>query len=163
MARKIKYETTTIAPEDSAAQIGKLVSNYGARQFSQHWAPSGFLEGVTFLLVDHRYGGIVPIRLQAQTDAILEILESGRKRPARVDLELQAQRIAWRQLKDLVEQLLLAARTGLFSVVDAFMANVVIETPDGDSETVGEFFARAEPELGKSGLKLFKALPAGSK
>lgn len=159
MAQKIKYQTTTIDATQSANEIGVLVGKYGARQFSLHWDEEGELRGVSFVLVDQRYGGIVPIRLGARTDSIYEILTASRSYSFdEKKVAQQANRIAWRQLRDLVEQLLLAAKTGLFSIVEAFMAHVVIETAEG-AETMGEYFARTQPELGSQGLRLLKAGP----
>ena len=117
------------------------------------WDAEGRLEGVAFTIVDQRYGGIVPVRLDAPTAEIETILEASRLFRNPTIRETQAQRIAWRHLRDLVEQLLMAVRVGLYSVAEAFMANVVIETDEG-SETMGQYVSRMKPQLGSEGLRL---------
>ena len=160
MPQKIKYQTTTISAEQSAGQIGQLIGKYGAREFTQLWDDDGQLSGIRFIMKDQLYGGIVPVKLYARTETIFDILtESGLHRRDAEARSEQAYRIAWRQLKDVVEQLLLAVRTGLFSLAEAFMAGVVIETPEGE-RTLGEYIAEAQPELSRSGRAL-KLLGSG--
>ena len=158
MAQKIKYQTTTVEPSTSAAAIQKLVQKYGGSRCEIRWEPgTGRVIGVRFALPHERIGE-VPISLTAQAEFIFNVLHKEVRRTGRfVERNLkadrvQADRIAWRQLKDFTEQALLAVHTGLFPVHSAFMH--AIETgemdEDGNPETLGNYFeAHATIEGGR--------------
>ena len=69
--------------------------------------------------------------------------------------------IAWRQLKDFVEQALLAVETGLFDIAGAFMASVEVwDDESGEVVTMAELVARRMSlQPGSGALRL---LPKGS-
>lgn len=127
----IKYQSTTIDPWKSAAEIAALVRKYGGTRFEQQWGERGEMLGIRFGIRDERMGE-VPVILRAQTERIEEILRGAVPRTwLKQEIREQAQRIAWRQLKDFVEQALLAVETGLFPLAAAFMAHIEVE----DEET----------------------------
>ena len=144
MAQVIKYQTTTIKGEKSASEIQSLVQKYGGSRCEIRWDGKGQVIGVRFALPHERIGE-VPISLTASTDRIFDILQANRRtgtwQKEETD-QAQAHRIAWRQLKDFVEQALLAVKTGLFPVHAAFMH--AIETGDADEDgnpvTLGTYF-----------------------
>ena len=72
-----------------------------------------------------------------------------------------AYRIAWRQLRDFVEQALLAVETGLFDIAGAFMAGVEVWDDRTDEVvTMAELVARRMSlQPGSGALRL---LPKGS-
>lgn len=166
MSQPIKYATTKIDPTQSAGEIAQLVQKYGGSRFEMMWDGQGRLIGIRFAIRHERLHE-VPVRLMAAIENVEAIVRerqpySRRMRRTRSEWEeetrVQAYRIAWRQLKDFVEQSLLAVETGLFPLLDAFMAHV--ETPDpetGEPSTVGQLFDR-HATLTSSGLRL---LPPG--
>lgn len=81
--------------------------------------------------------------------------------PQAADIQEQAERIAWRHMKDLTEQLLLAARLGIKTVPGAFMPDIEVwDDEEGETTAMGELFARrAQLEPGDRGVRL---LPAGA-
>ena len=141
MSQAIKYESTTVEPEQSAAEIMRLVRAYGGTRFEMIWGDHG-LQGVRFTIQTPQ--GQVSVRLEARVERVAEIIRQKKPYSSRmkrtqkqyrawIDEEL-AYWIAWRQLRDFVEQALLAVETGLFDIAGAFMANV--EVWDDDSDTV---------------------------
>ena len=168
MSQAIKYESTTVEPEQSAAEIMQLVRKYGGTRFEMAWGDHG-LRGVRFAIQTEH--GEVPVRLEARVERVAEIIRE--KKPyspqmrrteeqyrAWVEQEL-AYRIAWRQLRDFVEQSLLAVETGLFDIAGAFMANVEVWDDESDEVvTMAELVARRMSlQPGSGALRL---LPKGS-
>lgn len=148
----IKYQSTTVEPEISASHITRLVRAHGGVEFSHRWEADQLSE-VAFTIEDERFGR-VPIRLGARTETIQKILME-RTTMGRDRARAQAYRIAWRQLKDLTEQLLLAVQTGLFTLTEAFMSGVETEDPEtGEVITMGQLVERHATQGGPRGLLL---------
>lgn len=159
MAQTIKYESTKISAVQSAGEIATLVHRYGGTRFEQRWDPhTGELFGIRFAIQVEEQGE-VPVRLTARTETIEEILRDARgPRSSTTDAEIRAkaQRIAWRQLKDFVEQALLAVETGLFDLAAAFMAHVEVWDEEHDETvTMAELVSRrASLQPGDRGIRL---------
>ena len=168
MSQAIKYESTTIEPEQSAAEIMRLVRAYGGTRFEMIWGDHG-LRGVRFTIQTPQ--GQVPVRLGARVERVAEIIRQKRpwsRRMRRSQLEYEkwveeelAYWIAWRQLRDFVEQALLAVETGLFDIAGAFMAGVEVWDDRTDEVvTMAELVARRMSlQPGSGALRL---LPKGS-
>lgn len=166
MARQaIKYEGTEVDPGKSASELGQLVQKYGGSRFEMQWDDHGLLTGLRFAIRHPKFGEI-PVRLVARTERIAQLLLKAHPyqwgRVSRVDHDarwkVQAYRIAWRQLKDFVEQQLLAVETGLFPVHEVFMAQVETRDPEtGATITVGELMERHATTAPGGGLRLLPA------
>jgi hypothetical protein len=155
----IKYETTAVEPGKSAAEIAQLVQVYGGSRFEMQWASDGLLTGIRFAL-RHPTLGEIPIRLVARIEKIDKLLQNSAKWRWHRDRKLQAHRIAWRQLKDFIEQQLLAVKTGLFLTHEVFMAQVEASDPEtGVIITIGELVERYGALSPKGGLRLLPAPP----
>ena len=168
MSQAIKYESTTIEPEQTATEIMQLVRKYGGIRFEMVWGERG-LRGVRFAIQTEH--GEVPVRLEARVERVAEIIlqkkpYSYRMKRDRLEYdkwveEELAYRIAWRQLRDFVEQALLAVETGLFDLAGVFMGSV--EVWDNETEevvTMAELVAsRMSLQPGSGALRL---LPKGS-
>jgi hypothetical protein len=154
MAQAIKYETTTIDPTQSAAEVAALVQKYGASRFELRWNDKNELEAIRFALRTEI--GEVPVRVVAQIDRVVELLGQAHPTWPRLKTREVAYRIAWRHLRDLTEQLLLAVQLGLKSVGAAFMDGVEMwDEEKGETVTMAEFLhARAELVGGDRGLRL---------
>lgn len=151
MAQSIKYQSTDIDPAKSVTQIGELVRKYGGSRFEQIWGDEGEITGIRFA-IRHKEIGELPIYMTARTGEIERILnasgyatgrtlEQKQDRPAKV--AAQARKIAWRHLKDLTEQLLLAVELGLRSLSAAFMADVEVwDETRSETVTMYELFER---------------------
>lgn len=157
MAQSIKYQETTVSAEVSAGQISGLVARYGASRFEQQWNDDGELSAIRFTL--RTAMGEVPVRLDAKTDRIVELLPKPVRYNAVDRRREQAYRIAWRHLKDLTEQLLLAVHLGLKDVGAAFMDSVEVVDPDsGDTITMRDLLARHAHQI--SAGRPLRLLPA---
>lgn len=179
-AQAIKYQTTTIDANQSAGEIARLVMKYGGARFEMRWSAAGELEAVRFAIRAEELGE-VPVVLRAATDRIEEVLRrakpyTSRSRATREEydheIRAQAQRIAWRHIRDLTEQLLLAVHLGLRSIGAAFMADIEVwDDARDETVTMAEFLARrAVLEPGERGIRMLSAgeaptvrrLPAGA-
>ena len=153
----IKYQTTTIEPTKSASEIQMLVQRYGGTRCEIQWDYRGRVTGVRFAIRHERFGE-VPVRLAAKVERIAYLLRT-KTSVARDRVDDQAYRIAWRQLRDFVEQALLAVETGLFPLHEAFMASVETEDPEtGECITWGDLLER-HGSGGPGGLRLLPPAP----
>jgi hypothetical protein len=169
-SQPIKYAETTVEASQSVAEVTELVRRYGASRFEQRWNDEGQTEAIRFTLRASELGD-VPVVLRARTERILEILREAhpyttrRKRSAREHdawIRAQAYRIAWRHLRDLTEQLLLAAQLGLRTVASAFMADLeIFDETSGETVTMEEYLGRrAVLEPDERGLRLLSTAEA---
>ena len=159
-SQAIKYQSTKVAAEKSVGEVASLIRGYGGSRFEQLWGEDGSVLGVRFA-IRHPDVGELPVSLMLKTGEIERILwdagyvkSYGTDRPALI--REQAERIAWRHEKDLIEQLLLSVRLGTRTLQGAFMAE--IETWDAAAQetvTLEELFARrAELTPGGRGVEL---------
>lgn len=132
----------------SVRQIQDLVRKYGGRRFEQLWSEGGRITGIRFALNDPEIGEL-PVSLPAKTEGVERILLESNYLVSRPDLERearisrQAERIAWRHIKDLTEQLLVAVHLDLKTAVGAFLEGVETVDPiTGETTTFGELFER---------------------
>lgn len=147
----VKYQTTTIEASQSAAEIAEMVRRYGASRFELRWDDAGQLSGIRFSLRTEELSE-APVTLSARTERILELLRedqpyNSRRRASATEwetqLRAQAHRIAWRHIRDLTEQLLLAVQLGLRTVGSAFMADIEVwDDATGETVPMAEFLAR---------------------
>ena len=168
MSQAIKYESTTIEPEQTATEIMQLVRKYGGVRFEMVWGERG-LRGVRFAIQTEH--GEVPVRLEARVERVAEIIRQKKPYSYRIKRnrfeydkwveEELAYRIAWRQLRDFVEQSLLAVETGLFDLAGVFMGSVEVWDNETDEVvTMAELVARRMSlQPGSGALRL---LPKGS-
>lgn len=153
----IKYQETDVPAERSVGEVANLIRRYGGTRFEQLWGEDGRILGVRFA-IRHPEIGELPVSLTAKYGEIERILwetpygsRAGSEENRRARIARQAERMAWRHLKDLTEQLLLSVRLGLRSLPAAFMADVeVLDESSGETVTMGELFER-RAELSPTG------------
>lgn len=161
---RTKYETTKIDPGKSAAEIAALVQKYGGARFEMRWGEDGRLTGIRFAIRMEGVG-VVPVRLVARIENVRDLLRKRNPYTSRMtrsraqweeETDGQAYRIAWRQLRDICEQLLFGVETGLFTFAEAFMAHVEMwDEEAGETVTMGELISRrAQVTSGERGLLL---------
>ena len=111
--KAVRYGTTTIDPSQTHAEIAAMVSKHGASRFEARW-DGPRMDSLRFALrVGERE---FPAALRAPTANVLKQLQA--QNPGWTDDELLpiANRIAWRRLRHLLEQVLLLAAEGDFPV-----------------------------------------------
>lgn len=115
-------ESTKIAAEKTAAEIGQLLSYAGATKIMTEYANKE-ITGLVFVLP---VGAVsIPFVLPVRTESIFTIINKRRKPNVRekwvaVDRE-QAGRIAWRQLLRWVQAQLALIETGMVKNLEVFL------------------------------------------
>lgn len=146
MSQAIKYESTSIDAVRTASEIVGLIVKYGGTRTTIEW-DGGQPTGISFEIEDRTHRRTIPVRLEARTERVYQMLVkarpwTSRSRASRTDYEgkqrEQATRIVWRHLKDLIEQQLLAVEIGQYYLAEVFLHGVVLDT----GMTVGETMAQ---------------------
>lgn len=130
----IKYWSTDVAPARSASQLLDLLVQYGAERTSVEWDSNRQPTAIAFAIRDPKHG-LIPVRIAARIDDVIEAVR--KMKGVRIDRE-KARRIAWRHLKDLVEQQLVSVSLGMNTLTETFFANVQIGAGSGE-QTLGEW------------------------
>ena len=145
----IKYENTKVPTDQSVHQIMQLCRKYGATRFEMLWDSSGRTRGVRFSL--NPDGNLeIPVRLEVPYDRIAEILIENRRPSAktpRPKVYALAEKIAWRHMKDLIEQTLLSVHLGLTTPVKGFLQHM----EDADGRLLGNWMEAELPRLLEGG------------
>ena len=126
-----RFYTTTVAPEQSLGEIQALLRKYGARRFGTEWSEDG-IQSVHFNLPVPESDGMMNVVLKPKLAAVKEKMSrtpTGKLRHGHIHMA-QVERVAWRQMKAILEGMLLAADTGMFSAGQVFMG--MAETDDGE-------------------------------
>lgn len=135
----IKNYTTKVSVLQTVGEIQVILATHGARKVMMDYDPAGNVIAVTFGLegVDEKIYGF---RLEAKAHGVAAVMEREGKKcdPA------QAERIAWRNIKDWI-----AAQVALVETEQASMAEVFFPKLIGkDQQTVYEAFHAGQPLLG---------------
>jgi hypothetical protein len=125
----IRYYTTSVPVEQSMQEVASLLREYGAQRFEQVWDDeTGDTVAVRFNLpVPEAQFGFMPVVLRPRVCALARALQQRHG----VDDREQVQRVAWRQLKGILEGILMAADTGMFSTAQVLLG--MAETPSGEA------------------------------
>lgn len=101
----IKNYTSSVSADQSITQIERVLVKMGARNIAKEYDGFGKVDAILFSIP--RGESVVPIKLPARRAAIKKVLLSQYKRtPSKVQEEnatQQADRTAWRNVKDWVE------------------------------------------------------------
>lgn len=123
----IRYHTTAVPPERSLTEVVALLREYGALRFEQLWDDDGHTYAVRFNVPVPEAETFMPVVLRPKLDELAAaLLERHRIR----DPE-QVARVAWRQLKGILEGILMAADTGMFTAPQLCLG--MAETPSGEA------------------------------
>ena len=115
----IRYYTTSVSVEQSMQEVASMLREYGAQRFEQVWDElTGDTVAIRFNLpVPEARFGFMPVVLRPQVDELARALRDRHN----VDDAEQVQRVAWRQLKGVLEGILMAADTGMFSAAQVLL------------------------------------------
>lgn len=133
--------TTTVPVLRTIQQIHALVERFGADEWTILYRDRVAV-GVRFAVTDPNIAHVTPlaVELQAPTDRLVAMLR--KKKMARASwrgltkaqeeiIREQAERVAWRQLHDFVRASLIAVASGIMSLGEAFLANVLLTDKQG--------------------------------
>lgn len=139
---------TTVAVSRTVSQVQALVERFKAREFRTIYGQAGEIAAVRFTIVDpslsadeSETASVFTVELYAPSQAIERVLLGRRGRTDRASREriaAQAQRVAWRQLHDVICSSLIAVQSGLFTIGEAFLCNLIVTRPDGKEQRLGE-------------------------
>lgn len=124
MNKTLFMETTKIEPEQTVAQIQRVLGQYGAAGVMTEYE-KGEVVGVAFKI--KIAGKDIPFRLPCRWEAIDKALMSRRKRLRNTDeIAKQAKRIAWRQILRWVEAQMALVETDMVKIQEVFMPYVQV-------------------------------------
>lgn len=140
---------TSVAVSRSVDQIRQLVERFGAAEFGIQYDPaSGRPVAVSFKVRDPHVSGeppaFLPVALRAPAETVYKLLLEKKSWPTadqRARMQDQAERVAWRNLHDFVRASLIGVQTGIMTLGEAFMANLVVTLPTGEAKRLGELAA----------------------
>lgn len=123
--------TTTIAAIKSAGEIEAILVTHGAKSVLKNYDDAGHIESMNFVIAG-RFGAL-PIRLPVNVAPVLDTLKAQRKKNGSkvVDTPEQAERVAFRILKDWVEAQMAIYETNMVTMEQIFlpyMTNAVGQT-----------------------------------
>lgn len=120
--------TTTVPAHSSVAQIIGLLSRKGAQSITQEFYPDGRVRAVSFVMLV----GMVPVRfvLPANTSGVAGVMlkdepynhrRIGTRDQYEAKIREQAERVAWRILKDWIEAQMALIESGQAEPAQIFM------------------------------------------
>lgn len=134
--------TTTIAASKTASEIVSKLALAGARQVLTDYGDHGDVTGISFAFPDES-GELRKYKLPVDVASVEKVLLRDRKVERRYKTTAQAERVAWRILKDWIEAQIAIIQTGMV-VFDQVMLPYMM-LPGG---TVYELFQEQQvPEL----------------
>ena len=135
MADSVRFYSTNVAPEKSLSEVVGLLRKYGAQRFEQMWDGFGHTSAIRFNLPTPEAAfGHIDVILRPKTDVLADKLWQAH----RIDDDDQVERVAWRQLKGILEGILLAADTGMFSPAQLLLGMGETFDQNGNPTTVWE-------------------------
>ena len=113
----IRFYSTNVSPEKSLGEVAELLRKYGAQRFEQVWEGNRTVAVRFNLPVPEAELGFMAVVLKPQTAVLAQQL----RQKHRIDDPDQVERVAWRQLKGVLEGILIAVDTGMFTVPELFL------------------------------------------
>jgi hypothetical protein len=111
--------TTSINPEKTAMEIQKKLANSKAQAVLTEYDDGGMLNAMSFRIMTTY--GMLFFRLPVKKDGVYKSLINDNKVPNRLQTEEQANRVAWRILKDWVEAQLAIIQVEMASLEEVFL------------------------------------------
>ena len=125
--KTLYMETTQVASSKSAAEITQVLVAAGARQIAADYSQAGDITGLRWMMIVQ--GVPVLFQMPTRTDPIYQILRKRRKgyfsNSDQAKLQLQAERVAWRQLLRWVQAQAAMIATGMVEAGEVFAPYIV--------------------------------------
>lgn len=128
--------TTTIDAYKTVSEIEYILVNHKAKSVLKNYTNDGSIESLSFIVEIPT--GQMPIKLPVNTDAALAVLIREKKSNPRKQIKTtreQAERVAWRILKDWVEAQMALIEIELVKMEQVFLPYAVL---DESGETIFE-------------------------
>ena len=137
----IKNYTTKVPAVQTVGEIQGLLAAHGARKVMMDYGDGGKVLAVTFAL--ECSGTIHGCRLEAKPAGVMSVMEKER---TKCDMD-QAERIAWRNVKDWIAAQVALVETEQATMDELFFPKLV----DRNERTIYEAFQGGQLQLGSGG------------
>lgn len=141
----LKDYTTSVSVHKSVGEITAVLVKSGARGIGQEYDEDGRLIGVEFVVTHH--GLMLRYALPVRTEAVLAVLTSQRVEQ-RYRTPEQAERVAWRILRDWLIAQLAIIETGMVEFPEVMFPYMRTDGADG---TVYQQWISSQPALTAGG------------
>jgi hypothetical protein len=138
---------TEVPVSRSVDQIRALVERFRAREFRTIYGPTGSPVAVRFTITDPHlpkdgdHDGVFTVELAAPTDVLYRMIHGKRRNFSGQFVardRAQAERVAWRQLHDMIRASLIAVQSGIVTLGEAFFANLIVTDGAGREARMAE-------------------------
>ena len=136
--------TTTVAATRTVSQITELLAKHGAAQILTEYDADGGggVSGIAFAMQTAH--GLMRYRLPVDRAAVRKVMERDRSIPRRFRTEEQAERVAWRIMKDWIEAHLAIIATQMVSLDQVMLPYMLV----GEGTVYDHYLANRLAELG---------------
>lgn len=134
--------TTKVDIFTTLGQIQGQLVKHGARKILQEYDGDGHVEAVSFMI--DTPVGVQAVRLPANVEAVQRVLT---KQKVKCDRE-QAERVAWRIVKDWVEAQMAILESEMVSMAEIFMPYMIA---DRDGNTMYQLFTNRALQITAGG------------
>lgn len=117
--------TTTVPANRTIGQVHALLVEAGARRIMTEYDVCGVVEGVAFTI--QTAGGDRSFLLPVDSQRVEVVLQRDRKVPTRLQTAAQAERVAWRIVKDWLEAQLAIIHTEMVTIDQVMLPYMVSE------------------------------------
>jgi len=131
--------TTTVAPNRTLGQITDRLVKHGATQVLGEY-DAGSITGIAFAVTGPT--GMQRYRLPLNVSAVEKVLGADRNVPRRLKTRDQAERVAWRILKDWIEAQLAIVETQMVSLDQVMLPYLLVQ-----GGTLYDLYASRQLEL----------------
>ena len=114
--------TTKVSVHDSVGEIQKQLAKHGARRIMQEYDENGMVTTLSFQI--ETPAGFRAIRLPSNVDAVMKVLNRQKVKADRA----QAERVAWRIIKDWVEAQMAILETEMVQMDEIFLPYMLDNT-----------------------------------
>lgn len=135
--------TTKVDIFTTLGQIQGMLVKHGAKKILQEYDPSGRIEAVSFMI--NTPVGMQAVRLPANVAAVEKVLN---KQRVKCDYE-QAERVAWRIVKDWVEAQMAILESEMVTMDEVFLPYMIAS----NNETVYTLFSKNQLQLAQGESK----------
>lgn len=130
--------TTQINPFKTVTEIQQILVKHGAKKIMQDYDEKGAISAVCFLI--NTPLGEQGIRLPANIDAVDRVLQKQKVKGGRE----QAERVAWRIVKDWVEAQMAILESQMVTIDEVFLPYIM----NADGQTIYQLFQSKQLLLG---------------
>lgn len=139
----IKNYTTKVPAVQTVSEIQGMLAMHGARRVMMDMDDGGKVSAVTFAV--ECFGQMQVFRIGANAEGVMRVMERDH---IRCDKE-QAERIAWRNVKDWIAAQLAMVETEQASMAELFFANVI----DQNERRLFDVFQSGQLQIGAGGTE----------